>query len=244
MKYIERTLLIRNLLRTRPDILDHIRKIFKSHVAKDGNFDPIGKGGSRWAYTVGQCANVSGTAINLLLKLRTNSLGLTYPKDRNTISLPLHEFGAMETYYDFVNGLVTTLEFRNQANFDNYVKSSAYGNYVKFAFSLSEKWGGTQVNVGDIGAIPYFQLAVRFGSYFGILTEGEPPCISPLNTARDSGTLDDDTVLHGRIIDLGPTQCLLIDMDKGGLFSKGNPDNLGIMLRGKKYFDQSNRLDL
>jgi hypothetical protein len=49
-----------------------------------------------------------------------------------------------------------------------------------------------------------------------------------------------------RIIDIGPTQCLLIDIDRGGhiRLNERYPNNLGVRLRGEKYFRSGNRLDI
>ena len=90
-------------------------------------------------------------------------------------------------------------------------------------------------------------MVVKHKRFFAILTEGEPPLIEPVGTANDRGTYDDYTVERGRIIDLGPTQCLLIHVDQGGVtvgFNERHPHFLGLMDRAAKYFKKENRLEV
>lgn len=247
MQYLERTLQVRAALHERPDLLDTIKNIFAIHVAKDEKCEPIGKGNSRWAYEVGPCEVAVGVTINLLLKLKTSSLRLKYSHSSKRSQFgDLAEFGAFEVYYDFVAGHIENISFRTQAGFKRYKAETILGRTVPFTFALCDRWGGTRVERGDLGALPYFQMAIRHKGLFGHLTEGEPPFIEPKYTAEDRGTMDDYTVESGRIIDIGGTQSLLIDADQGGHIKHGEryPNNLGLWNRGAKYFSRDYRLDL
>lgn len=243
MQYLERTLQVKTALLGRSDLLEAIRAIFASHVVKDGEREPIGMGNSRFAYEVGECEVAPGVKINLLLKLAKKPYRMKYSQaaKRSQFS-DWSEFGAFEMYYDFIAGHISTVSFRSKAGYERY----RCGNRASRTFSLAEDWGGTKVVQGDMGAIPYFQLAIRHRGLFGQLTEGEPPFIEPKFTAEDRGTMDDYTVEGGRIIDLGPTQCQLIHMDKGGQlrFDERYPNNLGVRLRGEKYFRPKHRFDI
>lgn len=247
MLYLERTLQVKAALSKRPDLLEKIRTIFASHLAKDEVHEPIGIGNSRLVYEVGECEIAPGITINLLLKLNKEFEWMKYTRaaSRSRFS-DVCEFGAFELYYDFIAGHLSTISFRSKMGYKRYRLASIHGNKVEFSFSLSENWGGTKVAQGDMGAIPYFQLVLRQRGWFGQLTEGEPSLIAPKYTAQDIGTLDDYTVERGRIIDIGPTQCLLIDIDRGGRLGFGEryPNNLGLRFRGEKYFRPQSRLDL
>ncbi|OGG64535.1 hypothetical protein A3C94_02710 [Candidatus Kaiserbacteria bacterium RIFCSPHIGHO2_02_FULL_55_17] len=247
MQYLERTLQVKAALFGRSDLLEKIRAIFASHIAKDEAHEPIGRGNSRFAYEVAECEVAPGIKINLLLKLKKEPSRLKYSQaaKRSQFS-DWSEFGAFEVYYDFIAGHIATISFRSKAGYERYRAVSAFGSRVKHTFSLAEDWGGTKVEQGDMGAIPYFQLVIRHRGWFGQLTEGEPPFIEPKYTAEDRGTMDDYTVEGGRIIDIGPTQCLLIDIDRGGhlRFDERYPNNLGVRLRGEKYFHPQHRLDI
>lgn len=69
MQYLERTLQVKAALLGRPDLLEKMRAIFASHIAKDTVHQPVGSGGSRCAYGVGVCEVAPEVKINLLLKL-------------------------------------------------------------------------------------------------------------------------------------------------------------------------------
>lgn len=247
MEYIERTRLVKLALLDRPDHLDKIRSIFVSHIAKDGVVEPDGRGSSRYAYDVGECVVAPDVKISLLLKLEKERLFMKYAsaakpsQHRNSC-----EFGAFELYYDFVTEKIPSVSFRSKSGYEQYVSVTGLGKRVKDTFKLSDNWGGTRVAVGDVGALPYFQLVVRYRGYFGHLTEGEPPHVEPQGTATWQGTLDDYTVERDRIIDLGPSQCLLSEIDRGGHVPYGGryPSNIGTRIRGSKYFRLENRLDL
>jgi len=247
VQYIERTLQVKAALLEQPHLLEEMRAIFASHITEDDVHEPIGKGNSRWAYEVGTCEVAPGIEINLLMKLKAGFWSMEYSEaaERSEFS-EWSEFGAFEMYYDFIAGHISTVSFRSKVGYERYRANSVFGSRVDQTFSLSENWGGTQVAQGDMGAIPYFQMAVRHSSWFGYLTEGEPPLIEPKRTTRDYGTLDDYTVEGFRIIDLGRTQCLLINIDQGGHLHYGEryPNNLGVRLRGEKYFRPKHRLEL
>lgn len=246
MQYIERTLQVKAALLERFDLLEKIRGIFASHITKDETHEPIGEGNSRFAYEVGECEVAPGVNINLLLKLKKKLSLLKYSQaaKRSRFS-DWCEFGAFEAYYDFIAGHIATISFRSKAGYKRYCSVSVFGSRVKHTFSLAEDWGGTKVAQDDMGAIPYFQLVIRHRGWFGQLTEGEPPFIEPKYTAEDYGTMDDHTVEGGRIIDIGP-RSLLIDIDRGVRFSfdERYQNNLGVRLRGEKYFRPQYRLDI
>jgi len=245
--YLERTLQVKAALLERPDLLEKMRSVFASHIAKDNKHEPIGRGKSRWAYEIGECEVSPGIKLSLILKLYKESNWLKYSRaaKRSQFS-EWSEFGAFEMYYDFVAGHINTVSFKSKAGYVRYVTTSFIGKEVKSTFSFAENWGGTEVAQGDTGAIPYFQLAIRNQDWFGQLTEGEPPFIKPKYTAKDHGTMDDYTIKNGRIIDIDPKQCLLIDIDRGGSRSINErySNNLGLNLRGEKYFRPANRLDI
>ncbi|HLC44087.1 MAG TPA: hypothetical protein VJK08_03110 [Patescibacteria group bacterium] len=246
MLYIERTLHVKTALLERPDLQETIRAIFASHITNDGACTPIGEGSSRKVYKIGWCEIAAGAEIVLLLKLKKRPSGMKYSHaaERSQYS-ELSEFGAFEMYYDFTAGHISAVSFRTKAGFERYRAASVI-NWVKFTFSLSENWGGTRVAQGDMDAIPYFMMAVRYQHLFGQLTEGEPPLIVPKHTTSYTGTMEDHTIEGGRIIDLDPTECLLIDIDRGGYlgWNERYPSNLGVRHRGQKYFSPAHRLDL
>lgn len=248
MQYLERTLQVKAALLEQPDLLEEQRATFSAHLGLGGERETIGRGNTRWVYNVGVCEIAPGVKVQLVLKLMKDPTRMSFSSaakrwNHNEWS----EFGAFETYYDFIAGHIDTLSFKSRTGYEKYITDSVLGKGLKPTFMLSESWGGTRVKPGDIGAIPYFQMAVRYGEWFGVLTEGEPPLVEPMGTAQDHGTLDDYTVERGRIIDLGPAQTLLIDIDRGGsVFSRRGryPGNLGIRARGAKYFAKAHRLDI
>ena len=249
MQYLERTIRVRAALLERPDLLDEIRAIFASHMAKDGVKEPVGRGNSRWAYEVGDLEEVApNCTVKLLLKLSTSkSRNMEYADaSRRSKYSNLAEFGAFEVYYDFVAGILPKVSFRSAKEYTRYLARKYTRNFGE-SFALDEPWGGTRVGKHDYGALPYFQMAVRYKKLFGILTEGEPPLIEPVGTANDRGTFDDFTVERKRIIDLGVTQSTLIHIDQGGFmlgFGERHPHFLGLMNRAEKYFKKEARLDL
>ncbi len=245
MQYLERTLQVRSALLGQADLLTNIRSIFTDHLVKGGVHQPVGTGTSRWAYNVGACEVAPGININLILKLKVDPVRMKYSQAaRRSMFSDWSEFGAFEMYYDFVADHISTISFRTASGYRAIV--SEFDSAIKQSFALSDRWGGTQVDQGDLGAIPYFQIAVRYKQWYGHLTEGEPPFIQPLGTAKHWNSCDDSTVEKDRIIDLGPTQCRLIEIDRGGYMSltKRYPNNLGVRLRGGKYFQKKHRLDL
>ena len=248
MQYLERTLQVKAALLEQPDLLAEQRATFLAHLGLERERETIGRGNTRWVYDVGVCEISPGTKIHLVLKLMKDHSRMSFSSAAKRWSHnEWSEFGAFETYYDFIAGHIGTIAFKSRAGYEKYTTSSVLGKGLKSTFLLSEHWGGTRVQPGDMGAIPYFQMVVRFGKWFGVLTEGEPSLVEPLGTAEDWGTMDDDTVERGRIIDLGPVQAFLIDLDRGGSIFNRNaryPGNLGIRARGAKYFAPANRLDL
>lgn len=244
MQYLERTLQMKAALLAQPELLEKIRQIFASHIAKDGVIEPIGQGTSRFAYEVGTCALAPNTKINVLLKLKRDQSRMRYERASSFGRFSERsEIGAFEMYYDFVAGHLSAVSFRSTGAWENYRNNSRIGSQIKQTFSLSESWGGTRVAQGDLGAIPYFQLVVCYQELFGYLTEGEPPHIKPQGTATGRG-IDENTVEGNRIIDLGP-DCFLADVDQGGFqLDDSWADNIGMRERADKYFHPDNRLDL
>lgn len=245
--YLDNTLQVKTALLGRPDLLEKLRTVFISHILKDGIHVPIGRGSLRFAYEIGECEVAADIRLNLLLKLYKVQPWISYSRAAEPSQ---HgewcEFGAFETYYDFVAGHIDNVSFRSNAGYRRYISTSILGKNVKRTFSFADQWGGTEVEQGDLGAIPYFQLAVRYKTWFGQLTEGLPSLIKPKGTAEYWGTMDEHTVEKGRIIDIGLAQCLLIDIDRGGALALGKryPNNLGVRTRGGKYFLPANRLDI
>lgn len=254
MQYIERTIQLRTAIIARPDILETIRSIFDSHIAEDNTHEPIGKGNTRYAYEVGECEVAPGTKISLLLKLGKTlhskpSYSMKYSRVENQYRC---ELGAFETYYDFIAEHIPAVSFQSDAQYEQYCDGYECPYNVERTFSLADDWGGTRVLQGDMGAVPYFNMVVRYQDWFGQLTEGNPPFIKPKNTAshfnsNGGPSSDDYTVEDGRIIDLGMAQCILISVDQGAVFLVDDDkyqDNLGVRLRGEKYFLPENRLDI
>ncbi|MDD5251092.1 MAG: hypothetical protein PHT12_00485 [Patescibacteria group bacterium] len=248
MQYLERTLQVRAALLGRPDLLERIRSVFASHVARDGQCQPIGRGGTRWAYEVGRCEVAPETEITVLLKLKKDEGQMGYEiAQRRSPCSDLGEFGAFDVYYDFVTGRLATVSFHTEAGYEQCsAKLSRFGDRVERSFSLADFWGGTHVERGDIGAIPYFQMVVRHRGMFGILTEGLPALVAPKGTASDFCTSDQHTVEDGRIIDLGSMQCLLVALDWGGTTYAGAhyPGNFRLLRRAERFFRRKSRLNL
>ncbi|HWQ60439.1 MAG TPA: hypothetical protein VN420_04855 [Candidatus Fimivivens sp.] len=228
--------------------MDTMRLIFESHVARDGAIDPIGTGDLRVAYAVGFCKSPEGGEISLILKLMRELNWISYSRASKESAIgDLSEFGAFEVYHDFVTGTLPQVEFRSREAYERYCAGrTILAGSAEFSFSLADDWGGLMVERDDIGAVPYFQLVVRYGDFYGCLTEGEPPLIRPKFTATDEGTYDQHSVENGRIVDLGIPHCLLIEMDRGGSIAVGRKyeDNLGLLTRGKEYFLSENRIDI
>ena len=156
MQYIERTLQVRSALLRRADLLDEIRTIFASHMAEDGVKETTGRGNARWAYEVGDLEIAPNASVKLLLKLgtRRHRVGYADASKRSQFS-NLTEFGALEVYYDFVAGISSQVSFRSPSAYKRYLNSGRYNSrFVAERFSLAEHWGGTEVGVGDYGALP------------------------------------------------------------------------------------------
>lgn len=247
MRYLDRTLQVKEAVLSQPETLQRLRDIFSSHL-NGGGIKPDGVGNSRLVYKVAPLDLTVGQSVSLLIKLKRNFDRMTYAQSASSSQFgDWEEFGAFETYYDFVAGQISEVSFRTQAGYEQYCSCSTTRKRVASSFSLAEPWGGTMVSKGDLGALPYFQMAVRFGQWFGQLTEGEPPLIEPQGSAEDYGTWDDYTVERWRIIDLSPHQCQLIYLDRGRSylpFGQPHPSHLGVHSRGEKYFDPVNQLNL
>lgn len=246
MLYADRTLQIKTALLARPDLITTIRTIFEGHLTHQDTGKELGKGTSRTAYEVGTCEIEEGRSVNLLLKLNQTQYMKYSDAVRQWLGTELSEFGAFETYYDFATGRIASLSFRSEKEWS---KCCERANHVfPRTFSLNDEWGGTRVGSGDLGAVPYFQMAVRYHrKWFGCITEGLPPLIEPNGSATCRWTRDENTVEDSRIIDLGRSHCTLIEIDRGGSLgslSERYPGNLGIRARGQKYFSPQYRLDV
>lgn len=245
MLYIERTNRVRNVVLGRPDLCERIRRTFEAHFEDRGEVEWLGKGNSRMAYEVGQCELPEGM-LTLVLKLykKDRMIGEKYSEvcPRGQWIAIREELGVFEVYYDFVSGRLDSLTFSSDENYAEYVAGlQEHPSLIApKVIDLTSRWNGTFVERGDLGAVPYFQMVVRFKDYFGWLTEGNPALIAPRFTAQ--AERDDYTVEGGRIIDLSPSQCLLSEINHGREFNVA--DDLGLTARGNKYFGRHNRLDL
>jgi hypothetical protein len=246
MLYADRTLQIKTALSTRPDLIETIHTIFEDHLNHRYTGKEVGNGSSRTAYEVGVCEIEDGKNIHLLLKLNPVQYMKYSDAVRHWIGTELSKFGAFETYYDFAAGLITSLSFRSKRGWEECCERGSH--LFPQTFSLNDEWGGTRVGLGDLGAVPYFQIAVRYHrKWFGSLTEGLPPLIEPNGSATCRWARDENTVEDCRIIDLGRSHCTLIEIDRGGSLgslTERYPGNLGIRARGQKYFSPQYRLDV
>jgi hypothetical protein len=247
MQYIERTRAVLEQVRQQPDLLTKIRHICHEHFDGDPwtlEDERAGEGSTRVAYSVGPCNIPKHGVVSIFCKLpkirgysglMTDFVNVA-GRDEDTkdfITGVREEFGAFEIYYSYAAGLLKKLRFRNKKDGDGY---------------HLDRWAGTRIYVGDIGGVPFFQLAARYGRHFFCLTEGLPPLIEPKGTARAAGD-DYHTVEYDRIIDLSPTQCSIIEMNGGGLSTsrisgEKHPDRFGLIARGKRYFEPKNCLEL
>ena len=249
MQYIERTLQMRAALMEQPELLGVIKTIFDARIDKSEDAPrPFGCGNSWWAYEVGMCPIANGQSVSVILKIGSEKRRLTDYSEavRRGQFSAWNEFGTFELFYDYVAGHIDKVSFRSRAGFERYKREFYWNRSPRFEFDLTERWGGTRVDVGDLGAMPYFQLAVRYRGKYGILTEGLPPLIEPEYTARAEDQ-DEYTVEDGRLIDLDRVNCHLPIMDLGGLhlkYGQRHPNLLGIYKRGEKYFTKESRLDL
>ena len=244
MTYLERTLEVRSALLKRVDLLERIRAIFRSVSAKDGVVTPFASGSTNSVFEVGQCELRSGNNVVVILKLKNRFLKHRRVLLQSKFSFAV-DLGAYETYYDFAAGYIDKVSFRSKAAHVQHVERRVGSGLLPLhlCFSLDEHWGGTRLARGDIGALPYFQLVVRFKQFVGLLTEGLPPVVAPmLSVAHED---DDSTSEEGRIIDLSHTQSLLIAGDVGetGVLGRYH-GNFGLRRRGEKYFRREHRLDL
>jgi len=256
MQYIKRTLQVRSALIQRANLLEEIRTIFRDAIAGDQKSlrnKWVGSGTSRDAYEVGVCDIEDTGRVVLLLKVykqgnergRTweGACGRPYPQLGNGSA---EEFGAFEVYYDFAAGHIPHISFASKRRLNQFNKSLPHSYYQLKQEGVDiplDSWDGLSVAVGDLGALPYFQMAVKWGKYFGWLTEGEPPIIDPKGTAREHG-LDERNVEQGRIIDLSAHHCTLRRINKERPLGKEHRDWLGLIKRGKKYLLPENRLDV
>jgi len=248
VEYIDRTFMVRKALLVQPILTAKIRAIFDSLMNDDDSVSAFAGGNSREVYDVGDLEIGESSLLNIILKLykkeRMHRMDYHSAIRRGHYS-EWTEFGTYEMFFDFIVGNIENVRFRTESGLKRYKSNCTWHRNVKREFSLDDNWGGTVVSKGDHGAVPYFQMVVRYKNLFGILTEGLPSIIKPRHTAHEGG--DDYTVEGGRIIDLGTGQCALHHMDMGGYSiprKTRHPNILGVYGRGEKYFKPSVRLDL
>ncbi len=247
MTYLERALQVRTAIEKQPDLVERIQGVFASRIAKDGVHTPFASGNARSVYKLGVCELEEGLKLNLILKLDRDDDRLRFAySTRFPDYTPALELGAFELYFNFVSGKIAEVAFRSDEAYKHYLDSSPVCHTVSRRFSLADDWGGTMVRPGDYGALPYCHLVVKHKRWFGMVTEGLPPHVAPQYSATDRGSHDQFTVEGGRIIDLGPTQCLLSEIDgfRRSRFSTPYPDALGVRKRGLKFLTKANRLDI
>lgn len=243
--YIERTMMIRQVLLDSCTVVDRIGQLFDAHFAGE-KLTYLGKGLNRFAYQVGT-VDFPGGKLTIILKLpneekhRQEGYYFDTARDPNEMnvfqSLLYREFGAFEWYFDFVCGKIETFEFRNEC-YPNYCQAMARFSRCPLPKTFSPISLDTHVEMGDLGAVPFFHLVVTRHGRCGILTEGLPPVIQQQGTATSrTGRLDRYTVENHRIIDLDHCKLLTLDIWAGR-------DCLGLAERGIKYFSPEQRLDL
>lgn len=255
MQYLERTLQVRAALLGQPRMLDIMRSIFERLMVRqegaEGSGYWTGSGSSRDAFTIGKC-DIDGVGqVSILLKIynerhrsdRTweGACGLPYKRLGQGSA---EEFGAFEAYYDFIAGHIKHLSFGSKRKLERFNSELRHSNLRQREVKIAlDDWDGTTVEVGDLGAVPYFQMAVKCGEHFGWLTEGLPPVIEPKRTASH-GNADENTIERGRIIDLSAHHCMLREINRDRPFGEDHRDHLGLLKRGRKYLLPPNRLDL
>lgn len=256
MQYLERTLQVRAALLEQPQTLKVIRSVFERVVTRKesatGSGYWVGSGSSRDAFQVGVCIVDGVGEVSVLLKIfnqrhedsgRTweSACGRPYARLGQGVA---EEYGAFEVYYDFVAGNIPHVSFSSKRKFNEFNTDMRNPQLRQQNMHISlNKWDGTRVDVGDFGALPYFQMAVKWGKYFGWLTEGTPPVIEPKWTAHHNGA-DENNIEQGRIIDLSAHHCTLREINRERPFGEDHRDYLGLIKRGRKYLLQANRLDL
>ena len=264
MQYIERTRLVLEQVRQQPDLLKQIHHICDEHfhgdmqVLEDEGL-VSGKGSTRLVYDVGTLQIPDTGTLNLLLKVgkepRFNeefaiAAGRHAFIHKNNGTSQREQLGAFEVYYSFAAGFLAEISYKNKEAYAKFCKEAEDQPYVRWAakplFRLdAHDWEGTRIDVGDVGAVPFFHMAVRYGKWFACLTEGLPALIEPRGTARSDDGVDEKTVEYSRIIDLGSDHSLLIRLNgEYSLKTHTHGDFLGLIARGEKYFDPENCLEL
>lgn len=250
MLYIQRTNQVRKIVLARPDLCDAMRKTFDAHYEKIGEAEHYRSGNSRVTYNIGSCAVAEGK-LSLLLKLyKTDAYGYEYADTRpgGRDHPAREELGVFEVWYDFITGRLTTLPFISDEAYEGYLGKCKKFEMSSWRIAQREidltKYEEFRVDRGDLGAIPYFQMVVRYKKYVGTLTEGLPPVIKPKGTAKQNR--HDHFIEHDRIIDLSSshTDLAIINSFRLGMWGKDAGDDLGLAARSMKYFGRHNRLEL
>lgn len=255
MQYLERTHQVRAVLLGQPRMLDIMRSIFERLMvhqeSTEGSGYWVGSGSSRDAFNIGKC-DIDGLGqVSILLKIYNEShqshrswegaCGLPYKRLGQGSA---EEFGAFEAYYDFIAGHIKHLSFGSKRKLERFNSELRRPNLRQREVKIPlDDWEGTSVAIGDLGAVPYFQMAIKSGEYFGWLTEGLPPIIEPKRTASH-GDADENTIEGGRIIDLSANHCMLREINRDRPFGEDHRDHLGLLKRGRKYLLRENRIDL
>lgn len=246
--YLDQCLRVRTAILQRPDLLKAFREVF------EGSSDAccVGRGKDRMVLDIGDCSLPTGENLVIYQELLTNRNDRRAELDYEPYFDDLRvkeELGAFSAYWDYLADIIKGPSFVSPERHQEYCDKRG----VRFPFSLDlsdSSWGGTFIEPGDFGAIPYFHLIVCFQGRFHWLVEGIPSFIQPFGTA-DERFSDDKTVEKGRVVDLGFCQSMLVNIDSGagqhgfpigGLIEGG--DLLGLRSLGKQFFLPENRIDL
>lgn len=210
---------------------------------------PKYEGTTRSVYDLGKISLPGKGNLHLLLKVGTvneESSWYRYYHCPDTIEskfnnekpapywqMPLYELGSMDIYFDYLTSDSRLLKFPSEKMLEIFCsRTGFFGRELDIGV-----YNRLAVEPGDVGALPYFQLVVKTNSWYGVLTEGLPCLIKPLNLGHPSDF--DHTMSAGRVIDLFPN-----DNKFSEVTTEYQCDFFGLWERGKKYFLPENRIDL
>ena len=250
MRYIARTNQVRTAVLARPDLCDEMRRAFEAHYEHNGRANRFRSGNSRVTYTIGTCTLPEGE-LSLLLKLhKTDAYGYEYEdvKPGGRDHPVREELGVFEVWYEYVAGMLTSLPFVSDEVYAEYVAKCKKFDMLSWRIAPREidltQYDEFSVDRGDLGAVPYFQMAARYKKYFGVLTEGLPPLIQPKGSAKEDR--HSHFIEHDRIIDLSSSHnnLAITNSFRTGCWGTNACDDLGLAARGVKYFGRHNLLNL